>query len=529
MRILILALFLSFISVGAFAQTTTITGLPGSTTIGTQDVLPLDQTIGSTTTTVKETADNVVANVLTNIATQFSGLCGTFAAPATCTYIFGWADPRNYGGFCAANWNTNNSTQDDGPAIALAMQSGYPVLIPAPGCKIASTVKYTSDLQSISSVNRVVPYRQLHPESFDSGAGFLFIPSTISGTAQNCAIDFNGYEGVALTNVVLHGPGTHNTRTAGTTALCDSYSNGSGNAPRANFLDFTYIDNIDIGDVAMAFGTPTDSSGVPISQPCNGGSCMGGSYVQLQMSNFIISQAFWGMRFNMSDTQLHRFYMASIQGPALSSFNQFGSWQMSDGRIEFDGNIAHANGAVYVGGYMEGTNIEFDHNNTASVEVGSGGLASLVNGFMDDSPVGAVSGYDGFIVLDSGAGGILLNGIQGFSTSAASHPLYGIVSKGASSIIAVMGSSTGPGNFGFTAPFNLSATPTYMNVDSPGIPYRIFTTTLYTVSTLPTGIFGMEAYVSDQATACPAPGGALTGSGGITCRAWYNGSAWVGE
>ena len=81
MRISFLALLFALLVSPAFAQTTTITGLPGSTTIGTVDVLPIDQTSGSTVTTVKETADNVVSNALINLATAASGLCGSFATP----------------------------------------------------------------------------------------------------------------------------------------------------------------------------------------------------------------------------------------------------------------------------------------------------------------------------------------------------------------------------------------------------------------------------------------------------------------
>lgn len=47
----------------------------------------------------------------------------------------------------------------------------------------------------------------------------------------------------------------------------------------------------------------------------------------------------------------------------------------------------------------------------------------------------------------------------------------------------------------------------------------------YTVSTLPTGVEGMRAYVTD-ATA-PTYLGALTGGGAVKCPVFYNGSAWV--
>lgn len=50
----------------------------------------------------------------------------------------------------------------------------------------------------------------------------------------------------------------------------------------------------------------------------------------------------------------------------------------------------------------------------------------------------------------------------------------------------------------------------------------------FTVATLPTGVTGARAYVTDQLTACPAVGAALTGGGAVVCPTFYNGSAWVG-
>lgn len=49
----------------------------------------------------------------------------------------------------------------------------------------------------------------------------------------------------------------------------------------------------------------------------------------------------------------------------------------------------------------------------------------------------------------------------------------------------------------------------------------------YTVSTLPSGVVGMRAYVTDQLAACAGIGAALTGGGAVVCPVYYNGSAWV--
>ena len=47
----------------------------------------------------------------------------------------------------------------------------------------------------------------------------------------------------------------------------------------------------------------------------------------------------------------------------------------------------------------------------------------------------------------------------------------------------------------------------------------------YTVATLPTGVVGMRAYVTDAAS--PTFLGTLTGGGSTKCPVFYNGSAWV--
>ena len=56
-------------------------------------------------------------------------------------------------------------------------------------------------------------------------------------------------------------------------------------------------------------------------------------------------------------------------------------------------------------------------------------------------------------------------------------------------------------------------------------PNGVFNTKGYTVATLPTGVTGQTAYVTD-ATA-PTYLGALTGGGSVLCPVFYNGTIWV--
>lgn len=49
----------------------------------------------------------------------------------------------------------------------------------------------------------------------------------------------------------------------------------------------------------------------------------------------------------------------------------------------------------------------------------------------------------------------------------------------------------------------------------------------YTVASLPAGVTGQIAYVTDQLTSCPALNGTFTGGGAVKCLAFYNGTSWI--
>lgn len=49
----------------------------------------------------------------------------------------------------------------------------------------------------------------------------------------------------------------------------------------------------------------------------------------------------------------------------------------------------------------------------------------------------------------------------------------------------------------------------------------------YAIASLPTGIQGGRAFVTDQLTTCPAIGGTFTAGGSAVCPAFYNGTAWI--
>lgn len=71
---------------------------------------------------------------------------------------------------------------------------------------------------------------------------------------------------------------------------------------------------------------------------------------------------------------------------------------------------------------------------------------------------------------------------------------------------------------------NFSAAPV-VSITPTGISASTVKTNGYTVATLPAGVIGMTAYVTD-ATA-PTYLGTLTGGGAVKCPVFYNGTAWV--
>lgn len=67
----------------------------------------------------------------------------------------------------------------------------------------------------------------------------------------------------------------------------------------------------------------------------------------------------------------------------------------------------------------------------------------------------------------------------------------------------------------------------YVRATSPTMVTPILTG--YAIASIPVGTIGMQAYVTDQITACPALSVAPTAGGALKCRVWYNGTAWVGD
>ena len=66
---------------------------------------------------------------------------------------------------------------------------------------------------------------------------------------------------------------------------------------------------------------------------------------------------------------------------------------------------------------------------------------------------------------------------------------------------------------------------TWNDSGNVSVPNGVISTKGYTVATLPTGVVGMRAYVTDALL--PTYLGTLTGGGAVKCPVFYNGTAWV--
>lgn len=87
--------------------------------------------------------------------------------------IFGYVDPRWYGAYCGANFNTNNNTQDDSLGIQAALNTGRNVRLPA-GAKLANRVRFMADGQTIFYEGVGSRYNSDYP-----GQAYVFLPNDL--------------------------------------------------------------------------------------------------------------------------------------------------------------------------------------------------------------------------------------------------------------------------------------------------------------------------------------------------------------
>lgn len=191
-----------------------------------------------------------VARKSTGLYALATSACDLFNGASACASALGYADPRWYGtgNICGSNFNSNNSTDDDAPYIQLAINSGYPVHIPKPGCKVASKVNFTSDRQVIDG-----GATSGYGSNFMGTGAYIFVPNDLAinrATTLNCAFDTRGFDNVTVRNTAVRA----NFGRAGSVAFCNSVGIAGGRP--AAFLN---LENVMCSNIGNCMGAAMTS------------------------------------------------------------------------------------------------------------------------------------------------------------------------------------------------------------------------------------------------------------------------------
>jgi len=323
--------------------------------------------------------------------------CNIFSDATTCAKAMGYADPRAFGAYCSTNFNANNSTQDDAAGIQAALNTGVPVMIPYPGCKLANKVNFSNEGQTIFSFGQGSRYNSNYP-----GNTYIFLPDSLRtnvATSLNCAVDTQGYDNVSIRNVAFKA----NYNLVGSVGVCDSYTGGSipgiRNGRAAAFLNLENVAFLNMGNgvgAAMvsyfddnpsnpgnAYGSATPCT--PITTGAQG--VLANNVLQLRAKGVDLIGNCMGIYGNISDLHLTDFYGANINHNVIGSLAGYGSgWDITNGRLEYSGfgTVSHTvffnDGA---GAFLDApygvnmTNITCDHQYGQCVRTGPN--ARMVN------------------------------------------------------------------------------------------------------------------------------------------------------
>ena len=168
-------------------------------------------------------------------------------------------NPRWFGtNVCTANFNTNNTTDDDAAEIQLALNTGKDVFLPA-GCKLANKVNFTADGQTLFMDGHGGRYNSNYP-----GNKYIFIPNNLwdnRATSLNCAVDSMGYDNVTIRNIAFRA----NFYKVGSVGHCNSVGIRSGRAAAfSNLINVSFLNmGNGVGAAVESFfdyrGSSTDS------------------------------------------------------------------------------------------------------------------------------------------------------------------------------------------------------------------------------------------------------------------------------
>lgn len=219
---------------------------------------------------------------------------------------------------------------------------------------------------------------------------------------------------------------------------------------------------------------------------------------------------------------------SSLVADTTGSFNTAAGVGALAGNTTGVQNVAFGVSATSTGNFSNTVAIGYGSQPTGSNQVVIGNLATVSNQIYGNLQIDgnyicfgtSTCSASNFSVYGDGTNSIfhaLSAGVFNFQLSATTYVQLSTVSLSVLNATAATSTTTGGltvvGGLGvggkayFGAPVNL-----------PG----------YAIASLPSGVLGDTAYVTDQLTTCAVIGAALTPGGSAKCPAFFNGSAWVG-
>lgn len=422
MRYALLAILL-LLAFPALAQQTPISALPGASPLQANDLFPLDQRIGNTTTPSHVTTSilfnqgitltiGTTSNIIfQTIASTVDSICSVAGMPNICTSFFGYASPRWYGGFCGSNFNTNNNFQDDAAGILAAAgnPNNAPVLIPAPGCKIASQITYNHK----GIVLFTFAHSTVYNGTITFGQGpikpYLYLPDVLTSTN---AIETNGFDSNGFFNLAVNGASGNGVK--GASFVNHTQGNQGGSA---QFSDFETVSCADVGTcLGYATGiTPGSTLCVPNTPGSN-------DNVQWWIHDLHVGQSCFGIAANATDNIVQMAGFSDIFQNCIGSVNGSEGFNgdVNGVRCEYAGFSADPSNNIIPNGNASGiyynsnigldmANISFDHVTGPAIDIGpSGARFALSTGFANNSRCGIASAC-AQVNIEAGARSIYIN------------------------------------------------------------------------------------------------------------------------
>lgn len=284
-----------------------------------------------------------------------SAACSIFTDATTCAKQLGFADPRQFGGFCDSV--TNNNTHDDTAALVAAAATGMPVMIPYPACKMASKLTIVRDGTKFFAPGAGLAYNSDLPVQ-----PYIWVPNNIAAnraSTGNCVIDYSGYDGTTFENVDFRA----NYALEGTVAICNGYTSTSGiRSPRG--ASFINLQNVSFLNISVGIGSAmTSAEDLGATNACTPTGTLGNQVLQVRANHVNFIGMCMGIYGNISDAHITDYYGANVRHNVFGGLAGFGSgWHLGQGRIEYSG-FGGGDGTVY----NHGAGIFFDGPHGASI------------------------------------------------------------------------------------------------------------------------------------------------------------------